>query len=392
MSFSDFGSDSALIWPLIASSRYCLFLRRNNFFWFFVCRKFPSKNNNHVDSIQEYCAILVFPNRILKLPMKLQQLRYVVEVFRHGNHLSAAAEYLNTSQPGISKQIQLLEAELGFSVFQRKRNRILGLTEPGRRIMEIAQRVISDVDGLKAVRDDFATQDQGSLTIATTHTPARYILPAIIEKFARRFPLVRLGLRQGNPTQICEMVESGDADIAIGTETSQPFPNLVRMACMELPRCVVAKLGHPILRVEQITLAEIAKYPIITHDPAFSGRWRVMEAFKKQGLKPQFIFGIVDADVSKAYVERGFGIAILSAVSVDHKRDSGLRARDVSHLLEPSTTYISLRKNGYFRQFVFDFINGLSPELTPDRVVTLLNGSLKKTIKTKRTRASAKSL
>ena len=313
--------------------------------------------------------------------MKLQQLRYVVEVFRHDNHLSAAADFLNTSQSGVSKQIQLLEAELGFSVFQRRRNRILGLTEPGRRIIEIAQRVIGDVDSLKAVRDDFATQDQGSLTIATTHTPARYILPEIIEKFVRRYPMVKIGLRQGNPTQICEMVEMGDADIAIGTETNQPFPNLVRMPCMQLSRCVVAKRGHPILRAKQITLSEIAKYPVITHDPAFSGRWRVMEEFRKQGLKPHFIFGIVDADVSKAYVERGFGIAILSAVSVNAKRDAGLQARDVSHLLEPNTAYISLRKNGYFRQFVFDFINQISPELTPHRIASLLNGTLKQTAK-----------
>jgi len=324
--------------------------------------------------------------------MKLRQLRYIVEIFRHGNHLSAAAEYLNTSQPGVSKQIQLLEAELGFAVFQRKRNRILGLTEPGRRIMEIAQRVVNDVDGLKAIRDDFATQSQGTLTIATTHTPARYILPAIIEKFAHRYPLVNLGLRQGNPTQICEMVEAGNADIAVGTETSQPFPNLVRMACMDLSRCVVAKRGHPILCAKQITLAEIAKYPVITHDPAFSGRWRVMEAFKKQGLKPQFIFGIVDADVSKAYVERGFGIAILSAVSIDPKRDTGLRARDVSHLLEPSTIYISIKRNGYFRKFVFDFINYLSPELTTDHVVSLLNGTMKRSVKTKSTHTYIESL
>jgi LysR family transcriptional regulator, cys regulon transcriptional activator len=318
--------------------------------------------------------------------MKLQQLRYVVEVFRHDNHLSAAADFLNTSQSGVSKQIQLLEAELGFSVFQRKRNRILGLTEPGRRIIEIARRVIGDIESLKAVRDDFATQDEGSLTIATTHTPARYILPEIIEKFVLRYPMVKIGLRQGNPTQICEMVETGDADIAIGTETSQPFPNLVRMPCMQLSRCVVAKRGHPILRAKQITLSEIAKYPVITHDPAFSGRWRVMEAFRKQGLKPQFIFGIVDADVSKAYVERGFGIAILSAVSVDAKRDTGLQVRDVGHLLEPNTAYISLRKSGYFRQFVFDFINQISPELTPDRVASLLNGTLKKTVKPSRNR------
>lgn len=307
--------------------------------------------------------------------MKLQQLRYVVEVFRHGNHLSAAADFLNTSQPGVSKQIQLLEAELGFPVFQRRRNRILGLTEPGRKIVEIAQRVVSDVDGLKAVRDNFSTQGEGSLTIATTHTPARYILPEIIETFVDRHPRVKVGLRQGNPTQICEMVDAGVADIAIGTETNQPFPNLVRLACMQLERSVVAGKGHPILKAKAVTLAEIAKYPIITHDPAFSGRWRVMDEFRKQGLKPQFIFGIVDADISKAYVERGFGIAILSSVSVDPVRDAGLRARDVSHLLEPSTMYVSLRKNTYFRQFIFDFISQLSPKLTPARVTAALNGA-----------------
>jgi LysR family cys regulon transcriptional activator len=184
------------------------------------------------------------------------------------------------------------------------------------------------------------------------------------------------------------MVETGDADIAIGTETSQPFPNLVRMPCMQLPRCVVAKRGHPILRAKQITLAEIAKYPVITHDPAFSGRWRVMEAFKKQGLNPRFIFGIVDADVSKAYVERGFGIAILAAASIDAKRDAGLRARDVSHLLEPITTYISLKKNGYFRQFVFDFITLITPELTSERVVSMLNGSQNKAVKPRRGRSA----
>ena len=300
--------------------------------------------------------------------MKLQQLRYVVEVLRHGNHLSAAAESLNTSQSGVSKQIQLLEAELGFAVFERNRNRILGLTEPGQHIADIARRVITDVDSMKAVREDFIRQDAGSLTIATTHTPARYLLPEVLEEFGRRHPLVRLGLRQGNPTQICTMVDSGIADVAIGTETRQPFPELARFACMRLARSVVAKRDHPILRAKRLTLAEIAKYPLITHDPAFSGRWRVMEAFKKQGLHPKFMFGIVDADVSKAYVERGFGIAIVASVAVDAKRDPGLGARDVTELFEPSTIYVSLRRQVYLRSFIFDFIHCLCPKLTEEHV------------------------
>lgn len=307
--------------------------------------------------------------------MKLKQLRYVVEVLRHNNHLSAAADSMHTSQPGVSKQIQMLESELGFAVFQRNRNRILGLTEPGRQVVEIAQRVITDIDSLKAVQDDFAAQTEGSLTIAATHTPARYILPDIVQRFAQNHPHVKLGLRQGNPTQICEMVETGAADISVGTETNQQFRNLAKIPCLQLMRSVVAKTDHPILRVKRITLEQIAKYPIITHDPAFSGRWRVMEAFQKRGLTPRFIFGIVDADVSKAYVERGLGIAILTAVAVDPVRDRGLRARNVSHLFEPSTIFVSLRRTSYLRRFVFEFIKALSPALTPDVVKASLNRS-----------------
>jgi len=307
--------------------------------------------------------------------VKLKQLRYVVEVLRHNNHLSAAADSMHTSQPGVSKQIQMLESELGFAVFQRNRNRILGLTEPGRQVVEIAQRVITDIDSLKAVQDDFAAQTEGSLTIAATHTPARYILPDIVQRFAQNHPHVKLGLRQGNPTQICEMVETGAADISIGTETNQQFRNLAKIPCLQLMRSLVAKTDHPILRVKRLTLEQIAKYPIITHDPAFSGRWRVMEAFQKRGLTPRFIFGIVDADVSKAYVERGLGIAILTAVAVDPVRDSGLRARNVSHLFEPSTIFVSLRRTSYLRRFVFEFIKALSPALTPDVVKASLNRS-----------------
>ena len=308
--------------------------------------------------------------------MKLRQLRYVLEVCRQGNHISAAAEILHTSQPGISKQIQLLESELGFEVFLRKRNRVVGLTEPGREVVEIAQRILADVDNLQNIREDFTSKDGGHLTVATTHTQARYILPKVIERFVKRYPTVRLGLRQGNPTQICELVEAGEADIAIGTETTHPFPNLVMLPCFQLSRSVIAKRGHPLLKVKRLTLREIAKYPIITYDPSFSGRWKVMDAFKKEGVEPNVIFGALDADVSKTYVELGLGIAILTTVAVDPKHDMELGARDASHLFEPSTTYISLRSNSYLRKFVFDFIRDFAPQLTPE----VVRASLKRDI------------
>jgi LysR family cys regulon transcriptional activator len=304
--------------------------------------------------------------------VKLHQLRYLYEVHKHGNHISAAAEALHTSQPGISKQIQLLEAELGFEVFERKRNRIVGVTDPGREVLAIAQRMLADADNLKSLREDFAARDGGRLILATTHTQARYVLPRVIEKFVRRWPSVRLGLRQGNPTQICELVEAGEADVAVGTETTRPFPDLVMLPCFELNRSVIAKTGHPLLAAKRLTLKEIARYPIITYDPAFSGRWKVMNAFKRAGIETNVIFGAMDADVSKTYVELGLGIAILTTVAFDPARDIHLRARDASHLFEPSTTFVTLRPNSYLRRYVYDFIGLLAPALTPESVRTAI--------------------
>ncbi len=298
--------------------------------------------------------------------MKLSQLRCILEVHRHGNHISAAAEALHTSQPGVSKQIQLLEAEIGFPIFQRKRNRVTGLTEPGREVIEIAQRIMSDVENLRTLRDDYLDREQGVLTIATTHTYARYVLPRVIEHFIKRYPDVHLGLQQGNPTQICEAVEAEQADIAIGTEAMRPFANLVMLPCFPIARSVIAKKGHPVLRAKKLTLQEIARYPIIAHDRARSGRWRIMEAFRKEGIEPNVRFGAVDADVCKTYVEMGLGIAILATVAVDPEHDIKLRARDASHLFESSPTLVTMRRNTYLRGYVSHFIGLLAPELTPD--------------------------
>jgi LysR family cys regulon transcriptional activator len=307
--------------------------------------------------------------------MKLLQLRYLVEVCRHDNHISNTAEALHTSQPGISRQIQLIEEELGFAVFARKRNRIVGLTDPGQEVVEIAKRVLADIDNLKRLGQEMSERTGGTLAIATTHTQARYVLPKVIERFIQRHPTVELQLKQGNPTQICEMVEAGQADLAVGTEPSQPFPGLVRLECFELSRSIVVKAGHPLLKKRKPTLHDVAAYPIITHEPAFSGHWKVMNAFREAGITPKVVFGAVDADVSKTYVELGVGIAVMTSVSYERTKDAGLRAIDAAHLFPSSTVSISLRPNTYLRTPTYDFIRLFSPRLTREAVESALDQS-----------------
>jgi LysR family cys regulon transcriptional activator len=297
--------------------------------------------------------------------LNLQQLRYVVEIVRHGNHLSAAANALNSSQPGVSRQIQLLEQELGFEIFARTRNRIIGLTEPGNIVLSIAQRVATDVAALKRLKEDMHAGHRGVFTIGTTHTQARYVLPQIVKQFVAHYPNVKLVLKQGDPEEICSLVDAGDADIGIATETTRAYPNLIKLNCFDLQRVVVAPTGHPILDAPKLTLEEIAKYPIITYDTHYSGRWKVMKAFSDAGLEPKVIMSGIDADVCKTYVAIGLGIGILASLTYDKERDTGIEARDASTVLPSSTTNIVLRPNTYLRPFLLDFIRAVGPALTP---------------------------
>jgi LysR family cys regulon transcriptional activator len=294
------------------------------------------------------------------------QLRHVVEVFRHGNHISNTAEALHISQPAISKHIQLLESELGFAIFDRRRNRIVGLTPAGSELVEISERILGDIDNLKRLGAETANRDQGTLTIATTHTQARYVLPRVIERFLKRHPTVRLRLRQGDPTGICEMVEAGTADLAIGSETTRQFPGLVRYNSHTLPRSIITKVGHPLMRVRKPTLAQVAQYPLIAYDPAYSGGWTLSDTFRKAGLVPNIVFGAVDADVSKTYVEMGLGIAVLATAAFDKAKDRGLVAKDASHLFEPATVYVTLRSKAYLRRATYEFIQTFDPRLKRD--------------------------
>jgi LysR family transcriptional regulator, cys regulon transcriptional activator len=306
--------------------------------------------------------------------VKLQQLRYICEVARQNLNLSQAAEALHTSQPGISKQIKSLEDELGVEIFVRRGKRVVAVTEPGKLILELAQRVLADIDSLRQVSEEFTREDTGRLAIATTHTQARYALPPVIKRFRERYPNVKLSLHQGNPTQISELTTSGEADFAIATEAIELYEDLVMLPCYEWNRAVLTPPGHALLKSRKLTLEAVAKYPIITYDFAFTGRSRINEAFSNKGLAPNVVLTAIDADVIKTYVELGLGVGIVAMMAYDPKRDLNVRAIDASHLFEASTTRIGIRRNSYLRGYMYDFIEMFAPHLTRKVVDAAMHG------------------
>jgi LysR family cys regulon transcriptional activator len=306
--------------------------------------------------------------------MKLQQLRYLREVAKRGLNLSEAAEALHTSQPGISKQIRLLEDELGVDILVRNGKRVVDVTKPGRVILDIAERILQDTENLKQVGREFRDQAAGTLTIATTHTQARYSLPRVVSEFKRRYPKVRLTLQQGSPPQLAEMVMAGEADIAIATEALDQYPKLLALAGYQWRHCVVVPEKHPLLREKRVTLEMLAQYPIITYDPAFAGRSHIDEAFRAQELAPNIVLSAVDSDVIKTYVELGLGIGIIAMVAFDDKRDRNLRAVEIGHLFGTMTTRIAVRRGSALRGFAYDFIELFSPRLTRAVVDATLKG------------------
>ena len=307
--------------------------------------------------------------------MKLQQLRYLVEVSRCGLNVSEAAEVLYTSQPGVSKQIKLLEDELGVVVFERSGKRLTAITEPGKRVLEIAGRILREVANIKRVSEEYAGGDTGSLVIATTHTQARYALPAVVKQFVERHPDVRLSMHQGSPPQIAEWTLKGEADIAIATEALDQYPQLVMLPCYQWGHSVVAPDGHPILSASNITLAELARWPLITYDPAFAGRSRINKAFERAQLAPNIVLAAIDADVIKTYVSLGLGLGIIASMAYDPVRDQGLQARDVSQFFGLNTTRIGLRRGTYLRRFEYDFIELFASHLSKRAVDMAMEGS-----------------
>ena len=295
--------------------------------------------------------------------MKLQQLRFLTEVVRRGMNVSAAAKALHTAQPGVSYQIGQLEKELNMPLFERNGKRLVGITQPGRAILAHAERILREVDNIKQVGFEFTHQAAGKLAIATTHTQACYALPNVIKEFTGHYPGVRLSIHQGNPTQIAELVASNVADIAIATEAIDLYEDLVMMPCYQWNRCVIAPPDHPVFNEQPLTLSGIADYPIITYDFAFAGRSKINKAFEEQGITPNIVLTAIDSDVIKTYVALGLGIGILANMAFDSERDTKLRATDASHLFEPSTTRIGLRRGRYLSGYMYAFIELFAPHL-----------------------------
>ena len=293
--------------------------------------------------------------------MKLHQLRYVSEVVKQGLNISAAAEALHTSQPGVSKQIQLLEDELNLQIFERHGKRLTGVTEPGRNIVELAERVMRDMENIKRVGDEFSHEDAGTLTIATTHTQARYRLPAAVKAFMEKYPQVKLNIHQGNPTQVSEQVQSGEADIGIATEAISHYDKILCLPAYQWNRCVVVPQGHPLIKDVPLTLKKLTAYPLITYDFAFTGGSLVSQVFSQEGLEPNVVLTAIDADVIKTYVGLGLGVGLLANMAYDAERDTNLVAIDAKHLFPDSTTFVGVRRDAYLRKFAYDFIQLLAP-------------------------------
>lgn len=300
--------------------------------------------------------------------MNLQQLRYIAEVARRNLNVSEAARALHTSQSGVSRQIGLLEEELGVDVFVRQGKRLVAVTRPGEEIVAIALRMLRDLGALRQVGDEYASGELGRLSIATTHTQARYVLPRVLSEFLRVHPGVQIELHQGNPTQCCEFVLAGAADLVIATEAIDGHDMLVSLPCYQWNRCLIVPPGHPLLEVKPLTLEAIAEWPLVTYDFSFTGGSRVNQTFAERGLKPRVALSAIDADIIKTYVALGLGVGIVAQMAFDPEQDRGLRAVDCAHLFDPSTTRIGLHRNAWLRGYTYAFIEAFASSLTRDVV------------------------
>ncbi|EZQ17155.1 HTH-type transcriptional regulator CysB [Pseudomonas sp. G11-1] len=304
--------------------------------------------------------------------MKLQQLRYIWEVAHHDLNVSATAQSLYTSQPGISKQIRLLEDELGVEVFSRSGKHLTRVTPAGEKIIETAGEILRKCESIKQIAQEFSHERKGVLTLSTTHTQARYALPPVISRFMQRYPDVALNMHQGTPTQISEMAVNGTADFAIATEGMELFNELVMMPCYRWNRCVIVPKGHPLTEVGKLTLEVLSEQPLVTYVFGFTGRSKLDDAFNHQGLAPKVVFTAADADVIKTYVRLGLGVGIVAKMAVDPKIDDDLVVLDASHLFESSVTHLGFRRGTFLRGFMYDFIEEFAPHLTRERIEEVL--------------------
>jgi LysR family cys regulon transcriptional activator len=295
--------------------------------------------------------------------MKLQQVRYIVVVLNNNLNVSATAEVLFTSQPGISKQVRMLEDELGIQIFGRSGKHLTHVTPAGQEVINIAQQILSKVEGIKAVAREHTQPDEGKLRIATTHTQARYALPEVIQGFIKKYSKVSLQMSQGTPAQISDAAAKGEADFAIATESLHLYNDLVMLPCYHWNRSVIVRKDHPLARKQNLTIQDIAKYSLVTYVFGFTGRSELDAAFEKAGAEPKIAFTATDADVIKTYVRLGVGVGVIATMAIDPAIDNDLVSINASHLFKASTTKIGFRRGSFLRGYMFDFIERFAPHL-----------------------------
>jgi LysR family cys regulon transcriptional activator len=295
--------------------------------------------------------------------MKLHQLRYLAAVAQTGLNITAAAEKLHTSQPGVSKQIKLLEDELGFQIFVRDGRNLSRVTPAGQQVIDRAVRILREVQNIKRLSDEFKDESRGALSIATTHTQARYVLPPVVKQFRERYPDVRLHLHQGTSEQLGELAALDRVDFVIATGSQSLFEGYALLPCYRWHRHVVVPKGHPLARIEAPTLRQLAAHPIITYVFSFTGPSSLYEIFANDGLVPNVVLTARDADVIKTYVRLGLGIGIVASMAIDPEEDADLVAIDTSHLFPEHVTWIGFRRGGLLRKYQLDFVQLVAPRL-----------------------------
>jgi len=295
--------------------------------------------------------------------MKLHQLRYIWEVAKRDLNVSQAATHLYSSQPGISKQIRLLEEELGLQIFIRRGKHLVEITQAGKEILETSGEILQQIDKIQSLAQEHKDQQRGSLSLATTHTQCRYVLPPVISQFMRTYPDVALHMHQGTPTQISATAADGGADFAIATEALELYRDLVMLPCYRWNRSILVPKDHPLTNEGELSLYKISKYPLVTYTFGFTGRSKLDEAFSAQGLEPRVVLTAADADVIKTYVRLGLGVGIVASMAFDSEIDHDLVALNAMGLFEPSTTKIGFRRNSYLRGYMYDFVEMFAPHL-----------------------------
>lgn len=312
--------------------------------------------------------------------MNFQQLRSVREAVRQGFNLTLVADALHTSQPGVSRQIRELEDELGIQLFHRAGKRLTGLTPPGLTVLPIIERLLLDAENLRRAGAEFAGQDRGTLTIAATHSQARYALPPAVRDFAAAHPNVQLRMHQGSPRQVAELLIEGAADIGIATEALAGYSELVALPCYQWTHKVIVPPAHPLAeetrRGSPLTLPGLARFPIITYEPGYTGRSHIDEAFQRQGLQLNIVLSAMDADVIKTYVELGMGVGIIAAIAYDEQRDVQLAAIDARHLFASNMTRLALRRGAFLRGYVYEFIRSFASPLTREVIDQALSAQV----------------